>query len=117
MQEDTRQYQDERVPYKAKAATPNDFFSSFLAKLDVTNNTISSSQEPTSRKILEMNTLDVSIPRINFASGGLSGLNSCTSILQISESWWMKSVGSSKITPAVLQVLQQTSYGIRSEQE
>ena len=50
MQEDTRQDQDERVPYKAKAATPNDFFSSFLAKPDVTNNTISSSQEPTPRR-------------------------------------------------------------------
>ena len=49
--------------------------------------------------------------------GGLSSLNSCTSILQISESWWMKIAGSSKITPAVPQVLQQTSYGIRSEQE
>ena len=115
MQEDTRQDQDERVPYKAKEATPDNFFSSFLTKPDVTNNTISSSQEPTLRKILEMNTPDVSIPRINYASGGLSGLNSCTSILQISESWWMKSAGSSKVTPAVPQVLQQTSYGIRSE--
>ena len=47
--------------------------------------------------------------------GGLSGLNSCTSILQISESWWMNSAGSSKVTLAVPQVLQQTSYRIRSE--
>jgi len=43
MQEDTRQDQDERVPYKAKAATPDNFFSSFLTMPDVTNNTISSS--------------------------------------------------------------------------
>ena len=43
MQEDTRQDQDVQVPYKAKAATPNDFFSSFLAKPDITNNTINSS--------------------------------------------------------------------------
>jgi len=50
MQEDTRQDQDEWVPYKVKAATPDDFFSSFLAKPDVTNNTISSSQEPTPRR-------------------------------------------------------------------
>ena len=46
----TRQDQDERVPYKAKVATPDDFFSSFLAKPDVTNNTISSSREPTLRR-------------------------------------------------------------------
>jgi hypothetical protein len=50
MQEDTRQDQGERVPYKAKAATPDDFFSSFLDKPDVTNNIISSSQEPTPRR-------------------------------------------------------------------
>jgi len=50
MQEDTRQDQDERVPYKAKATTPDNFFSSFLAKPGVTNNTISSLQEPMARR-------------------------------------------------------------------
>ena len=40
---DTRQDENEWVPYKAKAATVDDFFSSIVAKPDITNDMISSS--------------------------------------------------------------------------
>ena len=40
---DTTQDENEWVPYKAKEATVDDFFSSIVAKPDITNDTISSS--------------------------------------------------------------------------
>lgn len=57
---DTRRDESERVPYKAKAAIVDDFFSGIVAKPDIANNTISST-----------NTLGVSSPCINHVSGGL----------------------------------------------
>ncbi|XP_066361125.1 germin-like protein 5-1 [Miscanthus floridulus] len=64
---DTRQDQDERVPYNMKAATAKDFFSNVMAKPNDQLITPTNSE-----KILGMSTLGVSISRINYASGGLN---------------------------------------------